>query len=358
MTIAANDAFPVIYNERKQRLAMPKEFEATENTFLMKWTVEPCESGQRLDHFLKKKYKKRSREEIQRAIRRGRITLNHGPAKPGKVLKVNDRVFVLSVKGREPAVDFDYTVVYEDDHIIVVNKPGNLPVHPTGRFFFNTLLTQLRVDNRNEINQNINFYIVHRVDRETSGLVVMGKTRQAAANLVDQFFERKPFKEYQAIVRGRVKSDAFRIDAPLTKDIRSDIRLRMSVVEMGGDGEPLYVPPKMVLPAESEVRVEQRFDNYSVVRVRPHTGRQHQIRVHLLHKGHPILGDKLYGVADDVFYRNLAGEMQGVEISPGVTAPRHALHAARLCFYHPQSREWMEFESPMPPDMQSLLQQL
>src|SRR3989338_9046077 len=156
---------------------MARDYEATENTYLMKWTVENGESGQRLYHFLKEKYRKLSREYIKQAIKVGHITLNHEPTKPSRMLRSDDKVFVLSVKKNEPQVDFNFEILYEDDALMVINKPGNLPMHPTGRFFFNTLLTRLQVVNSNEVDASRQFFIVHRIDRETSGVIVVGKDK-------------------------------------------------------------------------------------------------------------------------------------------------------------------------------------
>lgn len=334
---------------------MARDFEASETTFLMKWTVEPGEAGQRLDHFLKEKYKKRSREFIKRVIREGQVTLNQAPTKPSRLLRVNDRVNVLSIKKNEPAVNFNYRVIYEDADILVVDKPGNLPVHPTGRFFFNTLLTRLQTEN-NEVDQNKHFYLVHRIDRETSGVLVIGRTLEAGADLTKQFLDRKTKKEYLAIARGRIEADEFVVDVPLAKDPRSNIGLKMAPVELDGEGKPLLVHEDSVLAASTAFTLEERVGNYSLVRVRPHTGRQHQIRVHLEHVGHAIAGDKLYGHETmDFFYRNLRDRDPRMEVEPGIFLSRHALHAAKLGFTHPRTKEWLEFEAPLPEELQEFL---
>jgi 23S rRNA pseudouridine1911/1915/1917 synthase len=338
---------------------MSRDYEASENVFVMKWTVENGEAGQRLDHFLKEKYRKRSREFIQRAIRDGLIKLNHEPSKPSRILRPQDKVYVTSIKKNEPEVDFNYSVIYEDDCLMVINKPGNLPVHPTGRFFFNTLLTRLQSDNSNEIDANRLFYIVHRVDRETSGVLVVGKDKEASAHLTDQFIERKTEKEYLAIARGVMPEDHYLVKAPLSKDQKSSLELRMAAVEVDAEGKPLYLHEDAVLHAETDIRVVERVGDYTIVRVRPHTGRQHQIRVHLDHIGFPIAGDKLYGQTNlDAFYRNLRGEGRGVQVEPGVFLERHALHAAKLGFTHPRTNQWMEFEAPLSPELIDFLEKV
>lgn len=336
---------------------MAREHETTADSYLVTWTVEPGESGERLDLFLKEKYRRLSREYLQRAIREGNVTLNHKTAKPSQTLKVRDKVFVLSTRGAEPPVDFKYQVLYEDSAILVVDKPGNLPVHPTGRYFFHTLLTQLRVENGNEVNQKKEFFMVHRIDRETSGVLVIGKNSAAAADLVSQWERRETTKEYLAIVKGVVKEDKFVVDAPLAKCSRSEIRLKMNVPEMGHDGEPLYVPQSEVMPARTAFEVVECLENYTIVRCKPHTGRQHQIRVHLWHVGYPIAGDKLYGQEDDFFLRSMK-DITPVEVEPGISLTRHALHAYKLGFRHPVTREPLEFESPFPPELDGFLKKV
>jgi RluA family pseudouridine synthase len=273
------------------------------------------------------------------------------------VLRVRDKVYVLSTKGAEPEVDFNYQILFEDAHILVIEKPGNLPVHPSGRYFFNTLLTQLRVENGNEVDQKKEFYIVHRIDRETSGVLVIGKTPSAAASLVDQFGKRETSKEYLAIVKGVVEKDSFVVDAPLARDPHSEIRLKMHVVEMGADGEPLYVPKSEILPANTAFEVVERLNGFTILRCKPHTGRQHQIRVHLWHVGHPIAGDKLYGTDASLFLRSMQ-EILLLPVGDGLTLGRHALHAHKLGFRHPVTGEKMEFTSPLPPELEEFVQKV
>ena len=329
---------------------MAREHVTKADTYLVTWTVEPGEAGMRLDLFLKEKYRRLTRVFLQKAIKEGRVTLNHQPSKPNKVLRNQDKVYVLSTRGGEPEVDFNYKILHEDDHILVIEKPGNLPVHPSGRYFFHTLLTQLRVDNGNEVDQKKEFYIVHRIDRETSGVLVIGKTTAAAASLVEQFGKRETAKDYLAIVNGVVEQDSFVVDAPLAHDPRSEIRIKMHVVEMDAKGEPLYVPKNDVLPAHTAFEVVERLKGFTIVRCKPHTGRQHQIRVHLFHVGHPIAGDKLYGTDAALFLRSLQ-EIIEVPVGDGLSLGRHALHAHRLSFKHPGTGERMVFESPLPPEL-------
>lgn len=336
---------------------MAREHNTTADTYLVTWTVEPGEVGRRLDHFLKEKYRKLSREYLQRCIKNGRVTLNHKTSKPGQQLRLNDKVYVLSTRSTEPEVDFNYKILYEDEHLLVVDKPGNLPVHPTGRFFFHTLLTQLRVNNGNEVDQEKEFFIVHRIDRETSGILAIGKTKEAAADLVKQFENRVPKKEYLAIVKGEVEKDSFIVDVPLAQDQRAEIKLKMHVVEMGAKGEPLYINKSEVLNAETHFEVVERLNGFTLVRCKPHTGRQHQIRVHLHHVGHTIIGDKLYGTEAEFFLASLK-EITSIQVAPGLSLSRHALHASKLKLQHPITKKEMEFVSELPRELDEFLQKV
>jgi RluA family pseudouridine synthase len=333
---------------------MARENLTKAESYLVTYTIEPGEAGMRLDLFLKLKYRKLSREYLQKGIREGKIKLNHKMSKPGQILRLGDKVFVLSSKRNEPEVDFNYVILHEDESILVIEKPGNLPVHPSGRYFFHTLLTQLQVENGNEVNNKKQFFIVHRIDRETSGVLVIAKNAKAAASLVGQFGKRETEKEYLAIVNGVIEEDSFVVDAPLSTDPRSEIRIKMNVVEMDGRGEPLYVPKEEVLQASTAFEVVERLEGFTIVRCKPHTGRQHQIRVHLWHKGHAIAGDKLYGTDSSVFLRSIH-EIVEIPVAGGLTLKRHALHAHKLRFHHPDTAVKMEFVSPFPLELQDFL---
>jgi 23S rRNA pseudouridine1911/1915/1917 synthase len=336
---------------------MVREHITKADSYLVTWTVQPGEVGMRLDLFLREKYRRLSREFIQKSIKDGSVTLNHRNSKPSQVLRDQDKVYVLSTKRDEPEVDFGFKVLFEDEDILVVEKPGNLPVHPSGRYFFHTLLTQLRVKNGNEVDQKQEFYIVHRIDRETSGVMVVGKNSTAAASLVAQFEKRKIEKEYLAIVRGNVQEDTFTVDAPIAKDARSEIRIKMNVPEMDATGEPLYVPKSEVMPALTQFEVVERLQGFTIVKCRPHTGRQHQIRVHLDYVGHPIAGDKLYGTDASVFLRSMQ-EIVAIPVADGIALKRHALHAHQIEFFHPRTEKKLTFRSELPSELDEFVKKV
>ncbi|RYZ62432.1 MAG: hypothetical protein EOP09_18830, partial [Proteobacteria bacterium] len=185
--------------------------ELTSDTYLVRYRVGPNQHGLRLDQFLKDFYKRRSREQIKQAIDEGKVTLERtqgphlhvGRLKPASTLVGGDAVFVMYKKLPEPEVNFNYRVIYEDEQLFVIDKPANLPVHPSGRYFFNTLLTHLKTKGGSGILDHEEFYfLAHRIDKETSGILVLCKDSESCANVVRQFAERKTQKKYLAITRG------------------------------------------------------------------------------------------------------------------------------------------------------------
>lgn len=187
----------------------------TDTHYLVTYSVR--QNGVRLDAFLKEHYRKRSREELKRAIARGVVTLQReqgphltvGRLKPSLQLLVGDEVRVLTERKPEPEVSFDYKVIFEDDVLYVIDKPPNLPVHPAGRYFFNTLLTHLKTQgHKNPLHAEIEYYLIHRIDKETSGILVLCKEKEAAAHLTAQFASRKTEKFYLAIAKGRTPKNS------------------------------------------------------------------------------------------------------------------------------------------------------
>jgi 23S rRNA pseudouridine1911/1915/1917 synthase len=217
-------------------------------------------------------------------------------------------------------------VVYQDDGLIVIDKPAGLSVHPGPGHSDGTLVNALlaRCPDIKGIGGVIRPGIVHRLDKDTSGLMVVAKTEQAHQSLSAQFKEHRVAKGYLALVIGTVKPADGRVDAPIARDPRH--RKRMAVV-MGGR------------EALTRYRVIQRFNEYSLLEVYPETGRTHQIRVHLTYLGHPLLGDGVYGKRSPLL-------------------DRHFLHAHHLGFRHPTSGEPLEFRSALPDDLQHAVESL
>ncbi len=324
-----------------------------EETFITTHLVDDSHDGWRVDVFLKTKLKRKSRNFIQTAIDDGRILLNPRSLgqtprlKPSTTLQIGDEVQVITDKRHpEPAVDFGYQVLFEDDHILVIDKPGNLPVHPAGRFFFNTLLSRLRTDRKESYEQGDDFYLVHRIDRETSGVLLIGKSSATAGNLVAQFRKHQVRKKYLALCYGVIEQDEFVVDKSMSNDPVSSVRLKMAVCS---DGEGLT--------AYTAFRVLERSRRFTLVEAMPRTGRQHQIRVHLASCGHPVVGDKLYAGIDGVFLSYLNHAMVTPEMSEALILKRHGLHACELSFFHPHDGTPVTVKSPLPEEIAQLLRE-
>ncbi len=294
--------------------------------------VAPARAGMRLDTYLAKTFRYRSRTRWAALIREGRILLNGAPARAGQVLREGDRIEYQRQERPEPGVSRAWRVIHEDDSILAISKPANLPVHPSGRYFHNTLLTLLLAE-RGESLDAATLRVVHRLDRETSGLILFGKGREAAAALATQFESRQVRKEYLALVHGVPTEDRFSVDAPIGPDLESPVRKAMTVTAAGKPSRTLF-------------RVIRRGNESALLRARPLTGRLHQIRVHLRASGHPIIGDKVYGLDPHLFIRFAAGNLSA-EDRQRLVWRRQALHAARLRFRHPADGRILDLRSPV-----------
>ncbi len=320
-----------------------------DTSFVTTHMVDNSHDGWRVDLFLKEKLKRKSRAFIQKSIESGQVQLTPRDLgetprlKPSTLLRMGDEVQITTNRTHpEPEVDFNYKTLLEDEHIFVIDKPGNLPVHPAGRFFFNTLLTRLRTEHFEEFKDGQDFYMVHRIDRETSGVLLMAKTSPMAAHLVAQFREHKIKKRYLAIAQGCVKEDNFTVDAPLDKDPHANIRLKMAVVPGG-------------MESQTDFKVLERTKRFTLLEVSPRTGRQHQIRVHAAHVGHPLVGDKIYGFDERIFFSYLNHGIIDDEMKEALILPRQALHAHSLEFTHPHTGEYTCVKSPLPLELKLLL---
>ncbi len=310
------------------------------------------EAGVRLDAFLKRQFTSRSRQKIQQFIESGSVQvvrpcgLALSALKPSLILRAGDEVSLRSEKKQEPDVCFDYEVIYEDEWILVLDKPAGLPVHPAGRYYFNTLLSHLRTHRKTggPQGEETSYFLVHRIDKETSGLMVLAKTSGAAHALTRQFFNRSTEKNYLAISQGHPEA-CFKVDLPLRRSLTSRIRMKM---EVAPDGEPGQT-------ALTEFQRLSLHGNYALLRCFLKTGRQHQIRVHLEAAGHPIVGDKIYGRPEEEALPWREHVALNFESLQKLELPRHALHAASLAFDHPTRGIRMAFESPLPEELHRFL---
>ena len=285
------------------------------------------EAGERLDLFVQARCPELSRSRCGRLVREGWVRLNGEQAKPATPVRVGDVVEVV-VPPPAPtelvAQPMPLSVVYQDTHILVLDKPAGLTVHPgpghPDRTLVNALLAL--VPGLPEAGEAQRPGIVHRLDKETSGLMVVAKTEKAHASLIRQLKERRVHKTYVALVHGTVSPAEGEVSGPIARHPKH--RQRMAVVPDGREALPRY-------------RVLGHAPGYTLVEANPVTGRTHQIRVHFAHMGHPLVGDATYGKASA-----LVG--------------RHFLHAARLGFHlPPDEREWREFQSPLPEELAAAL---
>jgi 23S rRNA pseudouridine1911/1915/1917 synthase len=229
-------------------------------------------------------------------------------------------------------------MVYEDDTLVVVNKPAGLVVHPAAGIQTGTLANALAYHFQQLPNATtVRPGIVHRLDRDTSGLLVVAKTDAALENLSDQFRARSVYKLYAALVHGRVASDSGRIEQPLSRDPSN--RTRMAVVRGGRSALSIY-------------RVARRFNRFTLLDVELKTGRTHQIRVHLAWLKHPVVGDETYGGGRD----NSIQDPKLKSLIRGLN--RQFLHAEKLAFTHPATGDRVQFHSPLPPELSNLLTEI
>ena len=297
-------------------------------------------AGARADLFLATRFRTLSRTAAARAIRQGEVTSATRPLKPSSTLKVGERLHVgiagFAPDGPPPPFP---TILHEDDTVLVISKPSGLLVHPAGdRWAWAVIgmVKDARPDHRVDL--------VHRLDRDTSGVLVLTKDHATNAWLKQQFRQRSEAlnKSYLAVVRGLPDWETREIDAPMGDHEASEVRLRRCV---RADGQV----------ARTTVRVVERMParGLSLVACRIHTGRTHQIRVHLEHVGLPILGDKLYGHSDDVFLEWLeSGATPRVRAAAGF--PRQCLHAWQLKLPLPDGAT-IQLEAPLPADLQALV---
>jgi 23S rRNA pseudouridine1911/1915/1917 synthase len=291
-----------------------------------------------------------SRSEVQRAIEAGGVSVNGKPViKPSYKVRKHDRLGVeMPAPTHDIPVpeDIPLDILYQDDWLAIVNKPPDMVVHPAKGNWSGTLVNALQWHFREHLstgNGHLRAGIVHRLDKDTSGVILVAKDDRTHRDLAMQFESRKVFKEYVALAAGALDRDSDYIEGALK--MHPHDRLRM-IVSTDADAKP----------ALSYYEVLERFRGFALVKVQPRTGRTHQIRVHLQHAGCPVLADKLYGGRSQVKLSELAPDVppDGDE----VLISRQALHAFRLRFKHPRTEQWIEAEAPLPADMRRVLEAL
>ncbi|HEX6625445.1 MAG TPA: RluA family pseudouridine synthase [Pyrinomonadaceae bacterium] len=354
---------------------MSDEHFAEPETETLAFEVSEEEAGTRLDALLAARVEGVSRTALKRLIDDGDATVAGRAAKPSHKVRAGDRVEVELVA--PPPLDLapediPLDIVHEDEEVVVVNKPAGMVVHPAAGVRGGTLanalahrFAQLRIadrgsriaekqsgpsteaprpalENTNPQSairnpQSVRPGIVHRLDRDTSGLIVVAKSAFAHEHLAEQFRARTVFKSYAALVHGRLKEDAGRVEQPLARDPRH--RTRMAVVRGGREAVTVW-------------RARRRYDRFTLLDVVIKTGRTHQIRVHLAWLKHPVVGDETYGGGRDKTIPDPAARARVAALG------RQFLHAERLGFHHPATGEWLGFTAPLPPELAGFLEAL
>lgn len=301
--------------------------------------VAETDAGARLDSYLAGHISDWSRARIQRLIEDGEVLVNTKTVKSSLKLRSNDVIEVDLVPRSFAAFapePIPIEVVFEDDDLVVVNKPAGLVVHPGAGMASGTLANALayhfeQLSGRAGATRP---GLVHRLDKDTSGLIVVAKKEDVHESLANQFRDREVFKSYVALAHGRVATDSGRIEEPLARDPRH--RTRMAVVRGGR-------------PALSLYRVRKRYDRFTLLDMEIKSGRTHQIRVHLQWLKHPVVGDETYGDGRDK-------TIQSALIRSAIAKlGRLFLHAEQLGFRHPRTGESLRFKIPMPPELTAIL---
>ncbi len=288
-------------------------------------------TGTRLDKRVVEKYPELSRNYVQKLIGDGYITVNNQAAKSGLKLSTGDMVSIIIPPTPPTPLSpetIPVSILYEDDDVLVVDKPAGLITHPSPGHTSHTLVNAIlsHFPHLADISDSLRPGIVHRLDKDTSGVMLVAKNGAAQMNLINQFKARSVVKTYLALVKGRLTPEDGIIEAAIGRNPRH--RQRMAVVAESRGRE-----------ARTQYHVVNYLGDYALLEVRPETGRTHQIRVHLAAIGYPVVGDKVYG-----------------EKSPYLS--RQFLHASRLGFKLPSSGEYVEFESKLPPDLEKALKDI
>ena len=304
-------------------------------------------AGRRLDRYLSGRFSQYSRSFFQRKIRNGEVLVNDRPAKASQELKKGDVITFTLPRPPEFEIvpeDIPLEILYEDDFLLAVNKPPGLVVHPARGHRQGTMVNAILYHCRQlaGVGSPLRPGLVHRLDRDTSGVLLVAKVEPVHSGLGRQFEARTVLKEYRAIVEGRMKFDSDLIEKPIGRHPKD--RTRMSVRATEGR------------EAASFYQVLERFPRHTYLRVIPHTGRTHQIRVHLRSLGHPVLADHDYASRHALYPSDLAGTPRPEGEQPLID--RQALHAYAITFRHPVTGRKMTISAPEPPDIQRTLEAL
>lgn len=314
-------------------------------------SVDKGQEPVRIDKFLFEHLQHSSRNRIQKAAEAGFIHVNGRPVKSNYKVRPGDAVTLMLDRPRHDTTiepeDIPLDIVYEDDDVMVINKPAGLVVHPGVGNFHGTLVNAIAWHLRNLETYDPNdpeVGLVHRIDKDTSGLLVIAKTPEAKTSLGVQFFNKTTHRSYNALVWGNFVEDEGRIEGNIARDPKD--RLRMTVFPPGSE---------IGKPAVTHYRVIERFGYVTLVECILETGRTHQIRAHMKHIGHPMFGDERYG-GMEIIRGNRSSTYKAFIQNCFKLCARQALHARTLGFVHPKTKRQMDFTSELPEDLRALIE--
>lgn len=298
----------------------------------IEFIIEKSYEGMRIDQYISDHMSDLSRTYIKKLIDDGKITVNEKKVKASYKLQEENQV-LIDIPEPEPleieAQNIPIDIVYEDDHVLIVNKPQGMVVHPAPGNYKDTLVNALlyHIDKLSHINGILRPGIVHRIDKDTSGLLVVAKSDLAHKSLSAQLKEHSITRKYTALVEGIIQEETGMVDAPIGRHLK--------------DRKKMTVTDRNAKDAKTHFRVLKRFSKYTLLECRLETGRTHQIRVHMSYIEHPVVGDLTYGLKRQKLYSK--GQL---------------LHASTIGFIHPETEEYMEFNAPIPEYFEKVLQDL
>jgi 23S rRNA pseudouridine1911/1915/1917 synthase len=312
---------------------------------ILKYVVPRSYAGLRVDVFLRTRIRKISRTRVRQIIEKGNCFFSGRKGMtPASRVEADDVICIRRDAGEEVGVPEVYTVVYEDGRLLAVDKPAGLPVHPTTRYLKGNLTKLVEKDYGEGA-----LRLCHRIDRETSGIVLFAKDLPAERIVKKQFAKREVHKSYLALVWGRPNPPRGVVDAPIRRDAGSRIHTKMEVVEK----RDVIHPGK---PSVTRYRTVEASRRFALVECIPETGRPHQIRVHLCHIGHPVVGDKLYGVGESVFLEFLRSGFND-RVARRLVMPRQALHSHTLSLLHPEDGRRISVTAGLAGDIRRVIEE-
>lgn len=330
---------------------MQEELENDEEEFFEhhRITADPGQTPVRIDKFLMDRLENSTRSKIQNAAKNGEIIVNDLPVKQNYKVKPGD---VISVVMTYPKMSTEIIpenipleIIYEDDDLLVVNKDAGMVVHPGHNNYTGTLVHALtyHIDNLPQAkDHNLRPGLIHRLDKNTSGIMVVGKTESAMNNLCDQFAARTTYRRYYALVWGSFEEREGTVTGNISRSLKN--RKIMDVFD----------DPEIGKHAVTHYKVLEEFDYVTLVECRLETGRTHQIRVHMKHIGHPLFGDVEYG-GDQILRGTHFTKYKQFVQNCFKLMPHQTLHAKELGFHHPTTGEWMQFDSELPSNFEDLI---